>query len=131
MANDDKKNLFADSEVLFAYSRKQALEDGVLVDVSEVAREAGFRYPVAVTRALWEDIECIPHSKGFQDVDGRLWDVLWMGYLAVRSSKKVSDTLCYQLIMHVGRHTYYTVKLVCGPGDDAAPVVTLMRPDED
>jgi len=25
----------------------------------------------------------------------------------------------------------YTVRIVCGPGDDAAPVLTFMRPDED
>ena len=31
----------------FAPLRAQALEDGVLVDVSETAREAGFRFPVA------------------------------------------------------------------------------------
>lgn len=36
-------------EPIFSYSRKQAIADGVLVDVSEMAREAGFKYPVAVT----------------------------------------------------------------------------------
>ena len=128
---NEKKNLFLEGEVIFAYSRKQALEDGVLIDVTDFAKDAGFRYPVAVTRALWEDIECIPHSKGFQDVDGRLWDVLWMGYIAIRRSNEASDTLCYQLIMHVGQRKFYTVKLVCGPGDEAEPVITLMRPDED
>ena len=41
-------------------SRAQAIEDGVLVDVSDIAKEAGFRYPVALTSALWADIENIP-----------------------------------------------------------------------
>ena len=31
--------------VLHAYTRAQAIEDGILVDVSETAREAGFKIP--------------------------------------------------------------------------------------
>jgi len=42
-------------EPISTYTRRQALDDGVLVDVSEMAREAGFRFPVAVTHAAWED----------------------------------------------------------------------------
>ena len=41
-------------EVIDAYSRAQALEEGVLVDVSVLAREAGIKFPVAVTRAVWQ-----------------------------------------------------------------------------
>jgi hypothetical protein len=29
------------------------LRDGVLIDVSAVAREAGFKFPVALTAAAW------------------------------------------------------------------------------
>ena len=40
--------------VIFAYTRAQAIEDGVLVDVSDTAREAGFKIPVAVSRSVWD-----------------------------------------------------------------------------
>lgn len=40
-------------EVIHAYTRAQAIEDGVLVDLSDLAREAGFRFPVAVTLGVW------------------------------------------------------------------------------
>src|SRR4051794_4558851 len=36
-------------EVIFAYTRADALADGVLIDVTDTAKEAGFRIPVAVT----------------------------------------------------------------------------------
>ena len=36
-------------EVISSYSRAQAIEDGVLVDVSSVAREAGINFPIALT----------------------------------------------------------------------------------
>lgn len=129
--NDDKKSPFADGTLIYSYTRKQALEDGVLMDVSELAKEAGFRYPVAVTAALWADIHAIPQSKSWQDGNGRLWDVLWMALAAIRENKTGGSELVYKLVMPVGRTTSYRVKLVCGPGDAAEPVITLMRPEED
>ena len=128
---DEKTNPFRNSDVIEAYSRKQAIEDGVLIDVSDIAREAGFRYPVAVTRALWEDIASIPHGKEYQDREGRLWDVLWMGLVAIRNNKRTASFLFYDLILDRGHRKSYTVKMVCGPGDTAEPVITLMRPSED
>ena len=46
-------NAAAFDPAIFAYTRAQAIEDGILVDVSETAREAGFRIPVAITRTVW------------------------------------------------------------------------------
>jgi len=125
-------NFFEGAPIIFAYSRQQAIEDGVLVDVTETAREAGFVYPVALTADLWADINAIPPSKqGFEDVAGRLWDLLYMAVRAIKQSRESGTCLLYRLILHVGKRSDYTVKLVCGPGDDAEPVITLMRPDED
>ena len=39
--------------LIFAYTRKQAIEDGVLIDVTETAKEAGLRFPTAITAAAW------------------------------------------------------------------------------
>ena len=130
--NTESENPFAGWDVIHTYSRAQAIEDGTLVDVSEMAKQAGFVFPVAVTCALWHDIETIPESKqGIEDAQGRLWDVLYMGFCAIRRSKEDGDTLRYDLILHTGNAARYTVKLVCGPGDEAEPVISLMRPDED
>ncbi|MDE2205818.1 MAG: hypothetical protein KGK12_04165, partial [Armatimonadetes bacterium] len=60
-----------------------------------------------------------------------LWDVLWMGLTSIRGSRTSGSELVYGLNMPVGPTTSYSVKLVCGPGDDLEPVITLMRPDED
>lgn len=67
-------------DVIAGYSRAQALEDGVLIDVSDTAREAGFKFPVAITQAVW-DRYIIPSELDAnygQDERGRLWDTLWM-----------------------------------------------------
>ena len=42
-------------DLIDSYSRAQAIEDGTLIDVSEIANEAGFTIPVAVTQAVWHD----------------------------------------------------------------------------
>lgn len=119
-------------EPISVYTREQGLEDGALVDVSQTAAEAGFKFPVALTAALWADINDIPDSKqGIQDVDGRLWDVLWMARGAVNRAGQSGDQVVYSLVMHVGRSTYYRVKAHIGPGDEGEPVITLMRPQED
>ena len=117
--------------LIYAYTRAQALEDGVLVDVSELAREAGFVWPVALTAAVWALVEDIPpRYRAWQTVEGRTYDVLWMAYCAIRSAEHSDTELRYTLLLDHGRHRYLTLKLVTGPGDHGEPVVTIMLPDE-
>ncbi len=127
-------------EVIYRYTRAQALEDGVLVDVSNTAREAGFRWPVALSCAAWE--ECVAWSdedslrQTDQDPAGRLWDVLWMAYVAIRQAPAGGSELQFKLycVPRGGKATkarLTTLKLVCGPGDEGEPVVTIMLPTED
>ncbi len=107
------------------------------MDVTQTAREAGFKVPVALTANVWADVREIPASKkGIQDQDGRLWDLLYMGRLAAgRASNLDRHTITYDLHMDTGegraRRRVYRVKLHIGPGDAGEPVVTLMRPEED
>jgi hypothetical protein len=39
--------MFSQDDVISVYTRQDAINDGVLVDVTETAKEMGFRYPVA------------------------------------------------------------------------------------
>lgn len=118
--------------VIYTYTRAQAIEDGVLVDVSTLAAEAGIRYPTAVTRGLWErHIAVPPRLKGLQDETGRLWDVLWIFRLAARRG---GSEIVFTVLFAEKRNmppVKRQIKSVCGPGDDAEPVITLMLPDED
>ncbi len=40
-------------EMIHSYTRKQAIDDGLLIDVSEMAKEAGFKWPIAITATVW------------------------------------------------------------------------------
>jgi hypothetical protein len=111
-------------------SRTERILRGELRDVSELAREAGFVWPVTVTAAVWQQIEAIPPSQSHQDVTGRLWDVLFMGHMAIRGIRQEKPELLYQLIMHVGRRTYITLKIVLVVDGDA-PTLVIALPDEE
>ena len=53
MSEETGKGFWDDAEIIYPYTRAQALEDGVLVDVSEIAKEAGIKFPVALTAAVY------------------------------------------------------------------------------
>lgn len=124
-------------EPIHTYTRKQAIADGFLVDVSETAREAGFRFPVAMTSAAWAD--CVEWTDAdtkrqtYQDEAGRLWDVVWM---ASRAARRGGSETLFQLYRFPRggrgqRARITTLKMLCGPGDHGEPVITITLPNED
>jgi hypothetical protein len=137
-------------EVIYAYTRAQAIEDGFLVDVTEDAKQAGFVSPVALTRdgkqvefvvpvaltraAYAELVEWNDNNAALQDEAGRLWDVLNIAWWYA-SGGKGQRRLCE--VLRVPNTPRATVPrkaqfvLHCGPGDHAEPVLTIMLPGED
>ncbi len=120
-------------EVIATYTRAQALEDGVLIDVTGLAREAGIVCPVALTRGAWDACVVVPKralAVG-QDETGRLWDVLWR--FAVHSRNWQQAVAVAFNVSVVGEDLStkrVSVRAVCSPGDEGEPVVTIMLPDE-
>jgi len=134
MTELNQNNLFEDAEIISVYSRAQAIEDGVLIDVSELAGEAGFKFPVAVTCGLWaEAIEPDEASKAIgQSEIGRLWDILLILRMAIRKAVNIYTILFNPLFVFNGQKPIAKqLKAVCSPGDDLEPVITIMLPNED
>lgn len=124
-------------EVISTYSRAQALEDGVLTDVSTMAREAGITFPVALTSGLVAKLTPSAKAKSSgQSFEGRLWDCLFILRLCIQGGLPArkeqgpgpGQTLHYKFMVS---RKYVFVKAVCGPGDDLEPTITLMTPEED
>lgn len=119
-------------EYIYIYSRKQALEDGVLLDASSLAKEAGFLFPVALTSAAWGTCVDVPQDCEGQDEAGRLWDVLWMLKYAIKQRPSENPLRFSVIVQTSSRYTQQVeLKSMCGPGDNAEPVITVMLPDED
>lgn len=126
----DLEDLFG--PVIHSYSRAEALEDGVLVDVTSMAREAGFRIPVALTRAVWESYVTVPPKVIAQDEPGRLWDILWMASLAARCNRNASEVRFTVSIRNDNRQPRpRRLKAVVGSGDGGEAVITILLPEED
>ena len=121
--------------VVYSYTRKQAIADGFQVEVSKTAQEAGIRFPVFLTRAVFDAYVAVPPGVTAQDEAGRLWDVVWMLRFAVLKSKPGCDRLPFALYVRNDNRKPRLVKLIatCGPLDidDPAPAITVMMPDED
>ena len=132
---------FTEADVMFTYTRAQAIEDGVLIDATEMAKEAGIKFPVALTQELWARwIEPTPAMQELgQSVEGRLWDVLWMFRCAAKqcSGSEILYTVIFAMEPKTKRSSrsfvqkYVKLKALCGPGDDMEPVITIMLPHED
>ena len=121
--------------VIYSYTRSQAVADGLQVEVSKVAEEAGIRFPVFLTRAVFDSFVTVPPGVTAQDEAGRLWDVVWMLRFAIRKAQTGQARLPFALYVRNDNHRPRLVKLVamCGPLDidDPAPAITVMMPDED
>ncbi|TAL52748.1 DUF6573 family protein [Pandoraea sp.] len=126
--------------VVFSITRRQLLDDGTLIDVSEVAKEAGLRIPVAMTAEAWADCvgwtERDTRQQTHQDPEGRLWVVLWMAHIAIQQQKQTSSELLFELerIPRDGHSlcpSLARLKLLIGPGDNAEPVLTILLPHQD
>jgi hypothetical protein len=136
MEKESTRNPFADCEVISSYSRADALEDGVLVDVSELAKEAGFIYPVAVTRAVYDGIlNPSPElERQGQSFAGRAWDMLTILRVAIRTTREPGDQVRFAPLFirkPGGSPEPVALRSVVGPGDAAEPVITILLPSED
>jgi len=126
---------------IHTYTRAQAIADGYLVDVTETGREAGFRFPVALTRAAWDD--CVTWSDDdtsrkhwAQDEAGRLWDVVYLARFACKRAAQGSGDRAQFQIYRVPRDgrgiKARPVTLIAhvGPGDAGEPVITIGLPQD-
>ena len=91
MSTDNTDSPFG--PVLFSYTRKQALADGFLVEVTATAQEAGIRFPVVLTRTVFDAYVTVPPGVTGQDESGRLWDIVWMLRFAILRSRPGGDRI--------------------------------------
>ena len=130
-------NVFDGAEIIYAYTRQQAIDDGELIALDDhgIAKEAGFIWPVAFTRALWRIVEPTDReARNGQSVEGRLWDVLMMARFAIQRAADHGTQIDFSVIFHeadrgqrAGQRRH-TLRLETGLGDWGEPVVTIGFP---
>ena len=121
--------------VIYSYTRAQAVADGVQVEVTKTAKEAGISFPVFLTRGVFDRYVTVPEGVTAQDEAGRLWDVVWMLRFAILRSRPGVQRIPVALYVRNDDRAARLVKLIatCGPLDidEPQPAITVMLPDED
>jgi hypothetical protein len=121
--------------IVYSYTRAQAVADGVQVEVTKTAQEAGIKLPMFLTRAVYDAYVTVPPDVTGQDEAGRLWDVVWMTRFAILRARPGVDRVPVALYVRNNNRAAKLVKLIatCGPLDidDPAPAITVMMVDED
>jgi hypothetical protein len=131
--SDSKSSPFGD--LIYAYTRADALRDGVLIDLSDLAREAGFVISVAVTEAVYKEYldpspELIAEGQSFQ---GRAWDLFQVLHFTIAITPP-TDMLLFKVLFQLDPGCPpepVELKTICGPGDEGEPVLTILLEGED
>ena len=122
-------------KIIYAYTRAQAIADGVQLDISTTAQEAGIRFPVFITRTAFALYVTVPPDVTGQDEAGRTWDIVWMLRHAIRKAPPGQTRLPFALYVRNDNRAPRLIKLIatCGPLDldKPEPAITIHLPDED
>lgn len=131
--NNDHQPLFP---IVITYTRGQAIADGFQIDVTKTAQEAGIRFHMFITRAVWDAYVTVPPGVSCQDEAGRCWDIVWMTRFAILRHRQSGDRVPVALyVRNSDTEPARLIKLVAMCGaldiDDPQPAITVMMPDED
>ena len=119
--------------IIFSYTRAQAIDDGVLIDVTTEAKVYGFKLPVAIGDNLFQQYVIPPsglEGEG-QSMEGRLHDLLTLSMVAARKGLS-QDHVEFDVLFLMKPGQRATVRCVIhvGPGDTSAPVITICLPED-
>jgi excisionase family DNA binding protein len=109
--------------------RRDAIEDGELIEITRMGKDIGIRYPLAVSARAAERLVPFPNIP--QDtVTENLWDTLHAfreKALATSAPEFLFSVSLYQN----GLVPTLTFKATVSAGDEGEPVITIMTPEED
>lgn len=121
--------------VVYAYTRKQAIADGQQIDVTLTAQKCGIRYPMFITRAVFDNLVAVPEGVTSHDESLRLFNVVWGTRMAILRNRRGLERIRVVLHVHNGQRRAKRVQLVavCSSFDidDPRPAITLLMEHED
>lgn len=128
----------SDFSVIHTYTRAQAIADGMLIDVTPMAVDAGITLPTVVSANLYHG-HIVPPANMVdlgQSIEGRLWDVLMVLRASARQAEE--NRIEFPVDFVSGRRsngspTVEAVRVIAmvHPGDAGEPVITIMLPGDE
>jgi hypothetical protein len=123
------------SDVICSYTKEDAVADGQQFKIGKEAVEAGFKVPVYMTAGVQSLVNVPKELEGYQDYEGRLWDVLFMASLVVKAELKkevpeylLAFNVCFLMPVPENEPDIkeYTLWIAFHPNEG----FTIMRPEE-
>ncbi|MEM7048935.1 MAG: hypothetical protein AAF604_04710 [Acidobacteriota bacterium] len=108
--------MLANEKVIYAYTRDQAVNDGVLMDAyqgdfEEITQQLFRETPVYIAAGLLSLIErAVANPRWCNDLKGVWWDVAYMSTFGLRRGLPAGETHAYQVIITgTGRRRNHTI----------------------
>lgn len=127
-------NLFDSAEVVFRYTRRMALADGLLIDATQgdfaaVSREHFPDHHLAMTSAVFALLERGVETGEESEFAGIWHDVLWMS--RVGRVRLLSGGHTFKVSIRAGSHQrWHELKILFHGGANGEPCATVMLSDE-
>ncbi len=120
---------FEDFDVIYTYSRADAIADGVLVDLTKdfPVTKRVYKYPVACTATVWAIINSTPS-------EWVVGEVIAVIVASNQNKTKIIDETTHLFEVTIEnakpceRHTF---KIICHGDDNGEPCLTIMMRNED
>jgi len=112
---------------------KQAIDAGVLIDVSPTAQKLGITFPMMITKPLWEGGITVHQTLNEEEAAGRLRDVLMAFRLRLSNSVTVSPLIDFPALLAVPPGTVpqpIPLFALIQPNKEHQATVTLLLPNE-
>jgi len=117
-------------DLIYSYTAEDMMRDGLLHDVSKLAKEAGFNFPVRITNGVQELIdpseEAMAHGQSFE---GRLWDVLNVARFAIKKAKS-NSMVEFQVFFWNGPDKQHHQTFCAAPDTTSGPAIHIILPSE-
>lgn len=117
-------------DLIHSYSAEDMMRDGLLHDVSELAKEAGFRWPVRITSGVQEIVDPSEEAKSFgQSFEGRMWDVLTVARFAIKKARS-NSMVEFQVFFWNGPDKQHRQTFYAAPDTTSGPAIHIILPSE-
>jgi hypothetical protein len=121
------------SDVPTIRDRQEAIQSGILIDVTPAARELGLTFPVTITKPLWDIGIVTTHSLSQEEQSGRLRDVLIAFRLRLASLATISPLIDFPALLAMPPSTVpqpVPLFAIIQPDAGNQANVTLLLPNE-
>ena len=126
------------SDYGYVGSRREAVANGTLIEVGNTRWEAGFKWPLAITRDVYDDL--VKWDEADNDKvdtamteDLRLWNLVHGAAECVRTEERHTNRLSFDVYTvnansESFEETKHTVLVIGHPDDSGHPVLTIRYP---